>query len=827
MLRRVTLLRWIFASGFRLMMVLALAVFTYHLTDEYRVLAGGSPSFLQRLELTALDAKLAARGARPPDRWQVAVAAADEGSIQALGRLPWSRDVHARLTTKLTELGAAVIAFDMTFADASERTARTVVEAVRTSAATSGLYEAGASLDDGAEVLAAAAAALSESAQPSLQSMGPNVEQVSRGIEDTRAAIERFRKSLDGDVVAADPDAVFAKAIRESGRVVIGVLSYSKLEADAVGTDALAQSLALVSSSTVSEVVTIGADGLLEVHGNVAPHFDGGGYLSYFGVQAPVKILADATPYFGTINARPDVDGVNRRLPLVSAVAGAGSVLPTLSLQAVAVATEMPIEIIAAPEDPSAQSIQIGEHVIFTELAASATIDWYGDFISSGLPVLSIADILEGRIGKEEIEGRVIFVAATATGTYDQRVTPLAQAVPGIFVHATLAQNILDGRRLMRPTYVIAVELIVMLIIGVLAGVILSRLGALAQIVLGCGMALGWLLFDRFVLFEQGLVVYAVLPTVQIFISLLVVASWRFLHEARERQKTKQAFQRYLAPAVMEQVLADPEEYLKLGGRRYEATVLFSDIRGFTTMSERLSPDELGALLNHYMTPMTEIVFETGGTLDKYIGDAVMAFWGAPLPQKDHAARACRSALHMMEKVAELNRDFRDSGLPEIAIGIGLSSGPMTIGNMGSDEFFAYTALGDRVNLGARLEGQTKSYGVGIIISEACYEQVRGVMSCRELGAIRVKGKNEPVRIYELIGEAGSDAGRQAFIDTFHEGLAAFRERRWDDAIAAFTSACELRTDDKSSLDYIAECQALKIAPPPEDWDAVHVATSK
>lgn len=324
------------------------------------------------------------------------------------------------------------------------------------------------------------------------------------------------------------------------------------------------------------------------------------------------------------------------------------------------------------------------------------------------------------------------------------------------------------------------------------------------------------------------MVVTTMVPMAQVFMTLLGITLWRFLAEEREKRRTKQAFQRYLAPAVMEQVLTNPEEFLRLGGRKYDATVLFSDIRGFTTMSERLSPEALGRLLNLYMTPMTNLVFEHGGTLDKYIGDAVMAFWGAPLVQSDHPVRACRTALQMIETVGELNQKFVAEGLPEIAIGIGLATGPMTIGNMGSDDFFAYTALGDRVNLGARLEGQTKDYGVEIIISEDCFLQAKDVMSCRELGSIQVKGKLEPVKIYELLGEGELSKELNDFVQVFHLGLGAFRERRWGDAMRCFEKANELREGgDKTSLDYIQQCKAFEVNPPPANWSGIKVALSK
>lgn len=827
-------LRWIAERGYRVTMLIAILVFVYHVANELRVLFGRPPNFQQRLELTALDVKFAARGARAPDRWKVAIAAIDEKALDQLGAFPWPRNVLGELVSKLSDAGAASIAFDMTFDHAAPSADLRAVQRIVERAQVSGLYAAegdAAGSADRAEALAAAlqgkppkirAAVLPEIAP--LRTLAQDVRGVSR-------VIGAFGRELSEATQAVDPDAAFASAIQRSGRVVLGVINLSRQEAESlgVGPEELLRSLRAVGSSTISELSSSAEGGVELVHSDVGETFETGLYQRFFGVQAPFERLAAATEHFATINALPDDDGVYRRVPLVSNVKGSGVLLPTLGLKAVEVAVGEPLRIVGLPGDPSPQAIIVGDRRVDTELGGSTTLDWYGRFAPDQMPIFSIADLLNGKIAREEIEGRVFFVAATAAGTHDQRVTPIERAVPGVYIHATLAQNLLDDRHMTRPQHVILIELLMFLFVGAIAGFVMTRLEVLGQVACAFAMAAAWLLFDQLVLFRSGLVVYNVLPVFQIFTTLLAVASWRFLVEQKERQKTRQAFGRYLAPTVMEQVLANPEQYLKLGGKRYEATVLFSDIRGFTTISEALTPEELGLLLNRYMTPMTNIVFAHGGTLDKYIGDAVMAFWGAPLEQPDHAERACRAALSMITKVDDLNREFEAAGLPRIAIGIGLSSGPMTIGNMGSDDHFSYTALGDRVNLGARLEGQTKDYGVDIIISDACYQLVQGSMLCRELGALRVKGKYEPVRIYQLVSEAKDGGPKQAFVSTFHEGLRAYRERRWDDAIEHFTRARALSgiTGDKCSDQYIAECMEYKETPPPPNWDGVRVATSK
>lgn len=829
--------RWIAASGFRVTMLIAVLVFTYHVANELRVLFGSPPNFHQRLELTALDVKFAARGPRPPARWEVAIAAADEKAVQEFGPLPWKRSVHAKLVEKLSEQGASAIAFDMTFDQPSLDPGVEASRALAKKVQASGVLEAPQKLEAAAKSVERAASDLAKVRPKKLadavHTLIPPLKEAAATARGAKKSLDALAGTIDADASAVDdPDAAFIAANKKSGRVVLGIIALSKLEAESLGIGGpeMTRAMHAVASSTISELVSKGEGGLDFVHPDAAKSFETGLYRRFFGLTAPFDRLAQSTPHFGTINAIPDDDGVYRRLPLVAAIKGAGVLLPTLAVKAVEVARAPDVvQVIGDPDDPAPQAISIGERRVETELQAATTLDWYGKFSPDQMPIFSISDLLAGRIKKEEIDKRIFFVAATAAGTHDQRVTPLERAVAGVYIHATLAQNILDNRHLTRPRHIIVIELALFLLVGVIAGLVMTRLNVIGQLVTALLMIAAWLVLDQFVLFANGLVVYTVLPVFQILATLLAVALWRFLVEQRGREATKTAFGRYLAPAVMEQVLTNPEEYLKLGGRRYEATVLFSDIRGFTTISEALSPEELGLLLNRYMTPMTNIVFEFGGTLDKYIGDAVMAFWGAPLEQSDHALRAARAALKMMTVVEELNKDFEAAGLPRIAIGVGLSSGPMTIGNMGSDDHFSYTALGDRVNLGSRLEGQTKDYGVDIIVSDATYQLIKDVMMCRELGALRVKGKYEPVRIYQLIGEASAQTSKKSFVEEFHAGLAQYRAQSWDTAIEHFTRARALSgvNGDKTADQYIMWCMEYKDDPPPEGWDGVRVATSK
>jgi adenylate cyclase len=273
-------------------------------------------------------------------------------------------------------------------------------------------------------------------------------------------------------------------------------------------------------------------------------------------------------------------------------------------------------------------------------------------------------------------------------------------------------------------------------------------------------------------------------------------------------------------------MLKDPTK-LKLGGDKKTLSVLFSDIRGFTTVSETMTPEELVHLLNEYLTAMTDIVFKYDGLLDKYMGDAIMAVYGAPLDQPDHPVRACRTALDMMEELKKLQTKWSEEGRPILQVGVGINSGDMVVGNMGSQMRFDYTVMGDSVNLGSRLEGINKEYGTNIVISEYTYAAVKDILFCRELDSVVVKGKKLPVKIYELLCEKKDAEPHETFLRLFESGLEKYKQKQWDEAIAIFRQVLELRPGDTPSELYIRRCEELKECPPPEFWDCVYTMTRK
>jgi adenylate cyclase len=329
------------------------------------------------------------------------------------------------------------------------------------------------------------------------------------------------------------------------------------------------------------------------------------------------------------------------------------------------------------------------------------------------------------------------------------------------------------------------------------------------------------LIFSQFNIWLN--VIYPVLTMMTIYLGITI---YRYVTEEREKKKIRGAFQYYLTASVINEMLKDPTK-LKLGGDKKDLSVLFSDIRGFTTISEKMTPEELVHLLNEYLTAMTNVVFHHDGLLDKYMGDAIMAVFGAPLDQPDHALRACRTALDMMGELKKLQIKWSEEGRPVLDIGIGINTGDMVVGNMGSEMRFDYTVMGDSVNLGSRLEGINKEYGTNIIISEYTYDAVKDNLFCRELDAVKVKGKKLPVRIYELLGERTDGEKWSKYVVPFEEGLAKYKQGLWDEAIVCFMKALEARPTDAASHLYIERCQSLKENPPEGEWDGVFTMTKK
>jgi adenylate cyclase len=394
--------------------------------------------------------------------------------------------------------------------------------------------------------------------------------------------------------------------------------------------------------------------------------------------------------------------------------------------------------------------LALGERLIATDEEGRALVRYYGP--EQTVPTVSVADILAGRIDAGLLKDRVVLIGATAKGIGDVRVTPYGAVFPGVEIRASIVQNLLDGSFLQRAEWMRFVELLLLITIGVSLSFLLPRLGvragaALTATLLVTVIAAGTLLF-RWQLWLS--VVYPSLLVVALFLTTTVV---KYFTTESEKRQIKSAFQYYVPAKVVDEITRDVTK-LQLGGEKRELTVLFSDIRGFTSLAETLAPEELVRLLNVYLTQMTDKVFRHDGLLDKYIGDAIMAVYGAPIHRADHAVLACRTALDMMQALRELRAAWKRDRQPVLDIGIGINTGPMIVGNMGSQTRFDYTVIGDAVNLGSRIESLNKVYGTHVLLSEFTYQQVRdGFTNLREVDVTRIRGREAPVRLYELIPE--------------------------------------------------------------------------
>lgn len=633
------------------------------------------------------------------------------------------------------------------------------------------------------------------------------------GLEDelykTTFANKGLSALLEKKKREADTDAALASAIEKAKNITLGFFFHiSSREVGHLTSEEIQASEESIANGRFT-VVRKQKDG------------DDSAIIHAYAVQPNLPMISEAAENSGYFNAFPDTDGVIRWAPLV--IKFGENYYASLALSTLVQYLEWPMLNLHIAEY-GVDGILLDKLRIPTDEAGRLLVNYLGP--PSTFPHYSVSDILAGRIPAEKIKGKIVLVGATATGVYDMRNTPFSSVYPGVEIHATVIDNILHQNFLVHSGWIKFIDLCIILFVGLLVGVFLPRLKAVAGIMFSLALLIAFILINRAIYVHWNIWMNVVYPALTIATAYLGITVYRYVTEEKEKKKIRGAFQYYLTASVVNEILKDPNK-LKLGGDKKNLSVLFSDIRGFTTISEKLSPENLVQLLNEYLTAMTNIVFKYDGLLDKYIGDAVMAVFGAPLNQPDHARRACLTAIEMMSTLKRLQVKWETEGWPPINIGIGINTGDMVVGNMGSEMRFDYTVMGDSVNLASRLEGTNKEYGTNIIISEFTHNVIKDDFFCRELDAVRVKGKKRPVQIFELLGEMKDKAQWQEFTALFEKGLAAYRESRWDDALAAFHGVLALRPDDYPASLYIERTEALRENPPEGDWDGVCTMTKK
>jgi len=735
--------------------------------------------FLQEIEQRTLDARFALRGKRAVDP-RIVIVGIDDKTLQTIGSYPLPRSNYALLVRKLKQSGARVIAFDVTFPAAASSEALDVLSRLRSE--------------------------IGRSAPADLQNKIQQLEQQS------------------------DVDAQFATALKDAGNAVLGHLFLSAERSQFTDPKLAEAYFNIVWAKSFPQVLKVKSN---HRDFDLGQAWKQGGGPVAAGVEANLPKLAEAAASYGFFNIAPDADGTIRRALFVIRYRDQ-DFFPSLALQVLRQYENIPDQQIAAYISAEGiERIQFGDRELYPWHNASALINFAGPYHS--YPHYSMVDVIHGTVPADTFRDRIVLVGATALALGDLRNTPFEKqgsGYMGVEVHANILDNLLHTTEpqrtfLIRGFYEEIVDIAFIIFFGIGLGLWFGRSRPLIATLAAIVSMSAFLEFAYYGFVHWGRWYSVVVPAMTLVGSYASITSFRVIHEEREKRKIRKTFSQYLSPGVIALIEKDPEKYIRPGGEVRDLTVMFSDIRDFTSLSEGLTPDDLVHLLNQYLSAMTDILFRNLGTLDKYIGDAIMAFWGSPYPQQDHAYCACRCALEMITALEELNRKWAEQGRRPIAIGIGLNTGPVNVGNMGSDKRLAWTVMGDNVNLASRLEGMTKQYRSRVIISESTYGHVAHQFVAREVDRIRVKGKQQPVVIYELLAPISERDAYAALLAQYNAALDVYRTQNWREATGKFGELLGTYPDDGPTQVLLQRCLEFMEEAPDPDWDGVYVMKSK
>lgn len=523
-----------------------------------------------------------------------------------------------------------------------------------------------------------------------------------------------------------------------------------------------------------------------------------------------------------------DDDGVFRRVPLLQHIQG--YVYPSLALELARLALgaeKIEVRFEQIEQLYQIKDVQLGEHTLNVAENGEILVPYRG--LQHSFRYFSVLDIISQNLPKSQLKGKVILLGTDAAGLLDLRTTPFANTYPGVEVHANIVSGIIEDRVMAVPTYHLTFEVASVMLCTLLLLLIISLRDPKWQMLAVVSLMLTLLVLSQY-LWRQGFVMPLASSLLLIIVLFITLTVLNMLNESRQKQSIVRMFGQYVPPELVAQMSQEPEKY-HLENDNKTLTVLFSDVRSFTTISERLSPDELSELMNLYLTAMTSIIHKHKGTIDKYMGDAIMAFWGAPIATKDHAILAARAALEMQVALNALNVDFVKRGWPEIKIGIGLNTDTMFVGNMGSEFRRAYTVMGDAVNLGSRLESLTKQYGVFCLIGPKTAQALQtNEFATTQVDFVKVKGKNEPVAIFQLL--LANDIECQSF-SNISLLIEAYRSQKWPQALQLIKTMVEQTSENQKTTNltllemYQQRIEYFQENPPSENWDGVFVHTSK
>lgn len=538
------------------------------------------------------------------------------------------------------------------------------------------------------------------------------------------------------------------------------------------------------------------------------------------GLIAPIRILSESAGNLGFLNSMPDLDGVFRSTPMV--IEHNGVIYPSLSLALLQIFFKNPITALTLGSG-GIESILLGPMKIPVDEYGKLWMHFRGS--EQSYPTYCAADVLDGKIHMDSLKNKIVLIGSSANALMDTHTSPFESEFMGVALHATAIDTVLSRDFIKIPGWSLAVEVLIFFVSGGLLLFILIRKNIILTMVLTGTMATGIFVSAALCFWKWQIFISPVFPVGALVVVFFVLTLIKFLSAEKDKAFLKQAFSKYISKSIVDEIVLSPST-LKLQGEEKEISILFVDIRNFTSLSEKLSPEQVTQLLQEFFTPMTHVITRNKGTLDKFIGDGIMAFWNAPLDIKDHKTCAFKSGVEMLKALGNLNREFTKKYGFEINIGIGLHSGIVRVGNMGTEDLFNYTIIGDDVNVTSRLENLTKFYGVRIILSEEMKAHVPHTHSVQELDLVRVQGRAQPLKIYGLYS-GGFLKYPDEHLKRYHKALDCYRKHRFDMAYNLFSEFTEKEYDRPLYRLYLKRCAFFRKYPPDDDWDGVFVHNNK
>jgi adenylate cyclase len=771
-------------------LAISLLVTLFALGTYYVTFLGERPmpvaDFVKRMELSTLDTRYEFRGRTRTDP-RIIIVDVDQESQEQLGRWPFPRIHFAHLLDALREDGARVVAFDITFSKPDE----TVL--------------------------------------PLQELSGDLAAQQKKG----RAVSSAVLSTIENKEKQYNYDQQVAEAIQRFGNVVLGsYFLYTKADLAGVSSQSLDEYANQIAYFPFPQVRPLPSAGGEQGRVHAIQLYEDLNFVPR-GAEANAAIFTEAVAAkkgVGFFNVFLDADSVVRHVPLAIPYGrdpdrANWDFYASLEVQTVRLYLGLSDEQVALTYGGSGiVGVEFGkQRFVRTDDISRLLVNYRGPVRT--YPYVSFANAALKKFPPGTFKDKIVLVGASATGIGDLRATPFGGIdFPGTEIHANVIDNILNQQFIAQGGMQALTDVGFILLFGIPLGIWLAMVQP-RWMILGLAFLFPFAGIVYWA-FLQGWWLNFIVPAVFVLIpNVSLVALYRVLIEEQEKRKVRGAFQQYVSPEVIRRLLSDPE---RVKPRKTEVTVLFSDIRGFTTISETLDAQTLADLLNGYLTEMTRIIFRHQGTLDKYIGDAVMAIWGAPFDEPNHAERCCLSAVSMLARLSELQVQWRAQDSPVLEIGIGINTGIASVGNMGSSLRHGYTALGDAVNLAARLEGLNKEYGTQILISEFTRRELRDDQFIfREIDFIRVKGKLQPVTIYEILGPRANENGGEELVALFASAREAYKRRDWRAARSAWVTMLQRWPDDGPSRVFLARCEEYIAEEPPAAWDGVYAMKHK